>query len=1059
MLPLGSLVRDKSSPELGVGRVVRIDDDRHAAEVLFETAEEPRIVRPQEDGVVRLRLTPGLRIGVTGAAGDVVAEVLGPEAQEESSPWTYRVVCDGVEDVVSEVRISPLGPKSDDPRDLLEALRWRGGFRFFARWNLQDTVAGWYGESEGLPGLLGARARVHGHHVHAVRRVLWARAPRFVLANELGTGTTEVGLILQALQWEKPELRVLLVSPGARGRQWLHELFLRFGARVYTYMDATRLRETPETLWPTFLESERLIVSTSALSEHPAAGESLLAQEWDMVVVDGAHRARPGSDLFAFLQRLSRRTEGLLALSAPPSAKEVEALQGLLALVAPDAYDPARPHDLRARIAAKRPVWAALDESLTLLESGGDPSEVASCWDGILPDDPVVAARVERLRAGVTEAGWELADYVREFHRIDPRIVRTRHATLRELELELAPRSDERLDYTAGDAELRLASHLDALPAARSPEQRMVRRIFLRAACTTPRHLATLLERRLSGIEERIPATTDLAAALRGDPGPGDEELLRDGILAAALPMAGEESWLHTALQQCRAWEDASGEACARFVAVENWLTDRLASDPAAKVLVFSQERDVVNELCGYLAERLGDDMVGGLHHGLDDASATEIAQRFQRDERLRVLVCDELGGEGRDLGIAEALVHLDQPASVARLERRVGRLDRLGRDPSRPVHSVVMAGPVAVEQALLRLNTYGFQVTTRPLGGLGFMLPALEERIAAATCDGAEQIDQLGEELEGLLTQELEGRDEAFERGLDPPRRALREAAEFAEVLEDSTIDADAPQIRAWAKIARLSFSNRGNREWSLGWKRETLARPLPGLGEAGLRDRVKLMGTLDPLLALADESLQYFAPGHFGIDAVAHDVHQGTEGRLAVIRRALGPTWKGRLGLLVIARCELGPAADGLPRGLRARARRRLWPEPYAEVVALHPGEEPLASAVTDRAARSLAEAPYAGRDAEPKVDQDLLASAFHLPTLWASVRAGADLALERVRQSRAGLAAEAAGQLAEDLGLELEFLRGVGAADALAVREALLESVRHERITVEAMTLLVG
>ena len=65
---------------------------------------------------------------------------------------------------------------------------------------------------------------------------------------------------------------------------------------------------------------------------------------------------------------------------------------------------------------------------------------------------------------------------------------------------------------------------------------------------------------------------------------------------------------------------------------------------------------------------------------------------RFRAHPECFVLVCDRSGEEGRNLQFADRVVHFDLPLSPNRMEQRIGRLDRIGRD--RPVRSTIFVGP-----------------------------------------------------------------------------------------------------------------------------------------------------------------------------------------------------------------------------------------------------------------------------------------------------------------------------------------------------------------------------
>lgn len=131
----------------------------------------------------------------------------------------------------------------------------------------------WVAQTRGMPGILGARIRPLPHQLAAVRRVLADACPRFLLADEVGLGKTiEAGLILKALLHRDPALKVLILTPGAMSRQWLAELYLRFGAQVFKLLDQGVLQdltaEEAQSYVAHCLLSSRVIVSASLLMEH-----------------------------------------------------------------------------------------------------------------------------------------------------------------------------------------------------------------------------------------------------------------------------------------------------------------------------------------------------------------------------------------------------------------------------------------------------------------------------------------------------------------------------------------------------------------------------------------------------------------------------------------------------------------------------------------------------------------------------------------------------------------------------------------------------------------------
>lgn len=1114
MIPLGALVRDLSLPALGYGRVID-RRGRGAVAVLFQVETTPREVRPDEQKeFVRARLHAGQKVEVTpppggGAPRDgTVVRALEPPPQPRRRPeddvdetlllHRYEVDTGGHLEVVREDALLPRQAASDDPLDRLEALSWDPPAAFFARAGMHKVVSRWFEESFGIPALLGARIEFLPHQVHAARRVLCDRAPRYVLADEVGLGKTiEAGLVAQALAAARPELRVLVVAPGSMSRQWLCELFLRFGEQVFVHLDLTRLSTgVTADLVAELPARPRVIVSTTALEAFPELQKALRGQRWDLLVVDEAHQVPPDRPLYGFLREVAEQAPGVLLLSATPGKRDEEGLRGLLALVAPEAYGKGR-ETLARRLAAQEAIAGPLAEAAALVDgvtrgaelSPDDLRQVAARWKGAVPHDPVVEDLRARLVEGDEEALGELVAYAQEFHRVDRRIVRTRRATVRALGTALCERRLELVKYKAGEAEAAFVAHVEALPDAPDLDavQRGLRGLLLRLASTTPLAGLSLLEARRKALEvkrKKKAAPFDLLAALTSDPGSADEERLRDRAVAEARALPGEEAWLTRALALVREWMVEGGGACARFRAASRWVRQHLA-DGGSKVLVFSQEREVVDELAAALTDELGEGTVERFHHGLEDGALSEAALKFQQPGDCRVLVSDELGGEGRNFQVASAVVHLDQPWSPARVEQRVGRLDRIGRDPTRPVLSVVLSGPSKVERALVKLHGEVLKVYERSLGGLELLMPRVQQQVAEAACRGGPALEALGRPIAAAIDEERARQDEAWERALDASRRSLDDAAEHAEVLAETDGERDAQPLAAWARRVGISVKPLGDEVWSIGWSWEHLKRVPEGLAPPGAvptEGRARRRGTFSRRKALQDEALELFAPGHPLIDALARDALGPTDGRAAAFARRLGEPARGRAFAVVLGRTDLDRGAwQGLdmPAGLVYRAQARLWPQTRPVVVELHLGRTPQATVLADRPLQTrLLEPPGDPndpdvdpelRDVVTPLDRDALAGRVHLPHLLGALRAGVELALDSLRQGRRREADGAAQALLDDLRDDLGYLRGVAAREPspmreeaireAALRERLVESVRREQVLLDAVAVVLG
>ena len=67
-------------------------------------------------------------------------------------------------------------------------------------------------------------------------------------------------------------------------------------------------------------------------------------------------------------------------------------------------------------------------------------------------------------------------------------------------------------------------------------------------------------------------------------------------------------------------------------------------------------------------------------HEGLTLMQRDRNAAFFAEADGARVLLCSEIGSEGRNFQFAHRLALFDLPANPELLEQRIGRLDRIGQ-------------------------------------------------------------------------------------------------------------------------------------------------------------------------------------------------------------------------------------------------------------------------------------------------------------------------------------------------------------------------------------------
>jgi ATP-dependent helicase HepA len=126
-----------------------------------------------------------------------------------------------------------------------------------------------------------------------------------------------------------------------------------------------------------------------------------------------------------------------------------------------------------------------------------------------------------------------------------------------------------------------------------------------------------------------------------------------------------------------------------RIVAVEEkvkWLIGLLEKLGEEKVLVITKTRELAETVLEEIRFETG--VVGALfHEDLTLLQRDRNAAFFAEKDGAQILVCSEIGSEGRNFQFARHLVLYDLPEDVDLLEQRIGRLDRIGQKGTIQVH------------------------------------------------------------------------------------------------------------------------------------------------------------------------------------------------------------------------------------------------------------------------------------------------------------------------------------------------------------------------------------
>ncbi|MFT5918176.1 MAG: ATP-dependent helicase HepA, partial [Bacteroidia bacterium] len=122
------------------------------------------------------------------------------------------------------------------------------------------------------------------------------------------------------------------------------------------------------------------------------------------------------------------------------------------------------------------------------------------------------------------------------------------------------------------------------------------------------------------------------------------------------------------------------------------WLVTLLEQLNPAKVLLICRSKAKVLALDKAL-KKLSSAKVSVFHEDLTIVQRDRNAAWFAEMDGARILLCSEIGSEGRNFQFAHHLVLFDLPAHPELLEQRIGRLDRIGQSEEIQIHVPYLKG------------------------------------------------------------------------------------------------------------------------------------------------------------------------------------------------------------------------------------------------------------------------------------------------------------------------------------------------------------------------------
>ncbi len=224
------------------------------------------------------------------------------------------------------------------------------------------------------------------------------------------------------------------------------------------------------------------------------------------------------------------------------------------------------------------------------------------------------------------------------------------------------------------------------------------------------------------------------------------------------------------------------------------WLINKLRELNQEKVLLICSSADTAMGLEQTLRQREG--MPAALFHERRSIIERDRAAAWFADQQqgCQILICSEIGSEGRNFQFAHHLILFDLPANPDLLEQRIGRLDRIGQRHSVQLHAPYFQN--SAQEIMLRWYHEGLNACEQTCAPGQQIFTQIKEQISQCINSSGADLQKLiadTRELYRATSQRLEqGRDHLLE--LNSCR--MRSANELKGSIEASDNNPNLPEF-----------------------------------------------------------------------------------------------------------------------------------------------------------------------------------------------------------------------------------------------------------------------
>lgn len=778
------------------------------------------------------------------------------------------------------------------PLSQLKQFEFQNPMWYFGRSAVNRTIHTVDNAFYGFKELAGCKIFLKPYQLKTVMRCLSEPNCRYMIADEVGLGKTiEAASVLKVYLSDKKNKNILICVPDALVEQWKTELAFKF-----KLFDG----ENPNGNKINIIPMNKVIITND---------------KYDFIIVDEVHSILNNSLNYESVLRLSRNADNVIMLSATPVQSRNEEYHKLLSLIQPERYYGMGKEKfidlLELQNKVVRKVHSAVgyleDYKEAIKDSESEHNEdTREAFDELVEALEDIADRTKdkTIEEDIEKLSYEAENfsltklervvaYICEAYQLERCIIRNRknpedtnNRVLKEISYEM--------DTEFNNTEFRIYSLLSNWISGGKFEKNEFESEILPL------------------ISSFFSSSAAFSDALKKNPSVPDEiRELTDRWISEDI----------STIKNIRNILDDPMDSMSRMVTVCDYL-EQEAYDK--KVLIFTHFTGTHRLFRQLLTKVFGENHCAFFCEGMSPDELELNSYRFQNEPEYRIMLSDESGGEGRNFQKADELICIDLPWSANTLEQRIGRLDRIGRDKTRDVVSVIVYAQDSVEKNLAEIWNKGLNIFNKSQSGLEIIMNDIDEQIRTAVMNDFKYglsfiVDDMIEEIKKV--EKLVKEERHFDIAAYTYQYINKEIEKTVKRYNDNESELFRNSMMSWASLAGFrgnsvsenvvrfnasSFSPKSayntmfvppDMDVMIKDKLNQMQNHIRSLnGDKAIQNDINsIQGTFDRNLALGNDYLHFFAPGDGIFDSIVNNAVSAYKGRCAAFALECEVDWEG--------------------------------------------------------------------------------------------------------------------------------------------------------------------